>query len=594
MSRDDRAAPILLVTHPDEGHVFDVYIEEILLTEGYNTYEKSNSASALTAQDLLKHPLVLVSSGAARRMDLSVVEQYASAGGNVIAFRPPREWGALFGLGQVGQTYTIAADAYVRVNAEHPWMRGFPSPDLQCLGENHVYPNESAETLVYTAGQLGEPSVFPAVALKRIGAGAGVVFTYDLAESVVLAHQGRPENASTGSNPDANRDGKYAPDDALEGMRDFRLRHVPQADRHQDILVRAIVGLTRDRMPLPRLWHFPKAAPAVFFVNGDGDGMTWDDLEWTLRTADEFGVKYTLYMMTEQIEAFGPEAVESVRRRGHDFGPHPWVSMKPSVGEWRTEVAQIVSRMREKFGFQPASVRSHCMIFPGWDDTPRILAANGLRLDTTYAGGYRYVSGYMNGSGLPVKFMGRDGAIIDCYEQCTMQTEDGTCTPKCLLPVLSEDEAIAVSLELIRLSAEAYHGVYHPYFHPINLGGRGAVACRRWFREVLRAVHDRGLPSVSGREWLAFNDARRAVGVQQVTWEPGEGDLCFDLYAPRAVEGLTILVPPSAGMSPVDATAAAERVDLVPVPYEGLGWSALQVSLRADERVTIAVSYGRD
>ncbi len=585
------AAPILLLTAPGEGHPFDAYLREILLTEGYNCFDEANAPA--DAAELARYSLVIISSGAASATSPDTLRAYIEAGGKAIVLRPPAEWAPMFGLAPVGDAYSLVRDAYLSVSTDHPWMRGFAEPELQCPGEADVYVNESADVVAFLAGQLRLRSDRPAVAAKKIGQGIGVVFTYDLPDTIVQTHQGRPENASTGANPDANGDGKFCPDDALFGMRDFSLRHVPQADIHQDILVRVIRGLTGDAMPVPRLWHFPGAAPAAFLVDGDGDSMIWSDLEWTIRNVEEFGAKYTLFLMNEQIEAFSREGILEIRDRGHEFGVHPWVNFKPTVREWEAEVGAIVSRFATKFGFQPTSLRSHSCIFPGWVDTPRIYAERGLRLDTSFAPGYQYVSGYMNGSALPVKFADGSGGVIDCYEQNTVQTEDGSCTPKCLLPLSTEAEATELAMELMRRCAEVHHGVYHPYFHPISLAGRTPVSCQQWFREVLRAARDRGLPSLNTREWIRFNDARRAVTIRSVSWNPGEATLSFVLRSPMDVTDLTILLPPCMGLVPIGAGIDGDTTEIAPVPFENLDWTALGVDLAKDDEIAVRVAYGR-
>ena len=415
-----------------------------------------------------------------------------------------------------------------------------------------------------------------------------MIFTYDLAEVIVCLHQGRPGKSSTGEDADANRDGKFTADDAFEGMRDYELRHVPQADVHQDLLVRVIRGLLTEIMPLPRLWHFPQAAPALIFIDGDSDSMVWEDLEWVVREMAQTGAKYTLYMMTPHIKAFDPVKVEALRRQGHAFGVHPWANLQPNLETWRQCVAEITGLFRERFGYEPRALRAHSCIFPGWDENPKILAEHGLRLDTDYAGGYRFVSGYLNGSALPVKFMSRDGEVLDCYSQNTVQTEDGSCTPKCLLPPMSEDEALGLALELLRDCARRWHGVFHPYFHPINLAGRGSVACQNWFRQVLLTARELGLPSVNACQWLDFNDARRAVAVDVVQWD-GEA-LVLALQAQVAVTGLTLLVPPWPGGQRLEARVDGRRCQVVDLAWEGLVWHGLVADLPAQERVEVCIA----
>ena len=582
-------APPLLLTARDEEHPFDDYLGEALLTEGYACCEHISGAEAVSAATLEGRPLVLCGSGAALHLPQARAEGYLRAGGRMVVIQPPRDWAPLLGLAAPGPLYAEARDACLRINGDCDWLAGFPERDLQCPGTMHVYPLAGAAPAAWLAGQLGYPSIYPALAAHAVGAGRVVTFTYDLAACLVILQQGRAEFSSTGLFPDANRDGKFCANDALDGIWDFRLRHVPQADLHRDLLVRAIRALTADLIPLPRLWHFPDAAPAVLFVDGDGDSMIWEDMEAAVGMAEAENSRYTCYLMDEQIAGFRPEALAELRRRGHEFGVHPWVGPQPNLAEWEAGIADIVGRFTARFGFRPVSLRSHSCIFPGWDETPAIFLRHGLRLDTSFAPGYRYMSGYVNGSALPLRFVDRQGSVIDCWEQSTVQTEDGALTPKCLLPPLTVEQGLALACDLIRRAAADFHGVFHPYFHPVSLGGR-RLDCAGWFRGVLREARARGLPTVNATQWLEFNDARRQVQVDGL--RGGEGHMEFTLRAAEPPAGLTILMPPCAGHRPVRAAVDGQAVEVRPVPFEGLGWSAVQCDLRRAEALHVTVEYG--
>ncbi|MCE5237590.1 hypothetical protein LLH23_03765 [bacterium] len=615
--------PVLLVTAADEQHPFDDYLAEVLLTEGYACFawwglspegwrqptrrgltpggdgdgvsplQTGSAGLPGTDPDSRTDPapsLLILGAGAAAQTPVEEVEAYLRRGGKMIVMRPPDSWAPLLGLAVPGELYRTAPDAYLHVNTDHPWLQGFPEGDLQCPGESRVFRAEGAEPLAFIAGQLGMPSIFPAVSHHRVGEGEVVTFTYDLPETLVLFQQGRAENSSTGRNPDANRDGKFCADDAMTAMRDYRLRFVPQADVHRDLLVRVIRGLLGDTLPLPRLWHFPDAAPAVLFVDGDGDSMIWDDLEVTVAMAAEQGYPYTLYMMRAEIEAFDREAVLALRDRGFAFGVHPWCGPRPTIEQWETEIGEIVAVFTEKFGFAPTSLRSHSCIFPGWDEHPDIIRRHGLRLDTNLAPGYRYRDGYPNGSGLPLRFVDRAGQIVDCWEQSTIQTEDGALTPKVLLPPLTREEALVLARSMLQRAAATYHNVFHPYFHPINLGERGARVAA-WFRGVLREARDLGLPGVNASEWLAFNDARMGVRCEDVRWDAAGRELSFTVSSPAPLDGATILLPPCGGLIPVQAMVGGNEAELEPVDLERSDWTALVLDLPPQGRLSVSIRY---
>jgi hypothetical protein len=153
---------------------------------------------------------------------------------------------------------------------------------------------------------------------------------------------------------------------------------------------------------------------------------------------------------------------------------------------------------------------------------------------------------------------------------------------------LSEDEALALARQLLTDCARRWHGVFHPYFHPISLAGRGSVACQTWFRQILRAARELGLPSVNAREWLAFNDARRAVTVDTLSWE-GQM-LVLALQAPLAVAGLTLLLPPWCASQALAATVAGASVAVTELEYEGMRWAAVVLDLPAQSRIEVRVT----
>jgi hypothetical protein len=173
----------------------------------------------------------------------------------------------------------------------------------------------------------------------------------------------------------------------------------------------------------------------------------------------------------------------------------------------------------------------------------RALARLGLALDTSFLQGYRHQSGFLNGSALPARFIDRNGTLLDCWEQSTVLGDDTLVTTKTMLPVKSEQECINLSLQLIRELAMCYHSVFHPYFHPVNVGGRGRIHTVRWLEEVLQEGARLGMPAPSCDQWLAFTRARRTASIEDLRWDEAACRLSFRLCGALPVEALTVIVP---------------------------------------------------
>jgi hypothetical protein len=374
------------------------------------------------------------------------------------------------------------------------------------------------------------------------GRGRIGLFTFDLAASTVLFHQGRREQSSIGFAPDYDGDAMYKPNDLFVGFLDERLADVPQADLHQDILVRLINWLTSADRPLPRLWYYPHAARAVAFFSGDGDAMAAADLRNVIEQTDRFGVPFTTYLMLDNYPVLEPIWEDELRRRGHGFGQHAWAGPRPTLAEMRGQLRQEFDAFEERYHHRPVSYRGHSVVWAGWTETAQYLAENGVRLDTNFVAARYYQRGYLNGSGLPVKFMDEDGRVIDVYEQCTISTDDGWLSDKCFLPAYSIEECIAASRQQLIDAVQKYHTVFHPYFHPLATNPR-QVHTQPWLTAMLGYCRALNVPCVSDESWLSFNDARRAMQLQSLAFDVARGCLEFTLQATHAIAGVTLVFP---------------------------------------------------
>ena len=151
-----------------------------------------------------------------------------------------------------------------------------------------------------------------------------------------------------------------------------------------------------------------------------------------------------------------------------------------------------------------------------------------------------YRHGYLNGSGLPVKFMDEEGTLLDIYEQNTHITDDGSVEDlKFLVAGYSQEEVLQIAFKMLDDCADCYHGVFQPSFHPC-LTTREAM----WLLEALaERCWERNIPMVGGDAWVRFNDARREMKVAGLAYDARRGRLVFTLSSKSAVVEITWMLP---------------------------------------------------
>ncbi len=571
-------APILVVWDSQTAARLSGYVTEILHVEGYNWFAVHDLASApVTCAELARHAVVLLTHVAISDETQNALLDYVDQGGALIALRPPESLAAACGLHPEGRDL---ADRYIALNKTCALNEGVSLPHLQFHGRAELYQwhGDPAHVMAYFAATSDVVTKHPAIAVGTRGRGAWAVFAYDLAESTVYLHQGRPDQASTGAYPDLDGDRSYKPNDLFVGYLDPALCPYPQADLQQDVLVRIIEWLAGRTSPLPRLWHYPEAAPAAAFINGDGDSMSREDLVNTIATVDRFGVPYTTYLMLQDHPKIEPEYEFALRQYGHDFGQHAFAGALPSLAEMRSGLESEMEAFRTRYGHDPVTYRGHSVIWAGWTETAAYLRENDVRLDTNFAPGRYHHSGYINGSGLPVKFMDEDGRLIDLYEQATLSTDDGWTTDKLFAAPYSVEECIAQSKVQADAAFDRFHTVYHPYFHPIRTRS-GPLSTQSWLEGILAYCRGRGFHFFSGVDWVDFNDGRRSLALADYGYDRETQTLTFTLTASDSARTLSLILPHCYHGAPMRrASMNGDSVPIEPQELEG----RRQVLLPAD------------
>jgi hypothetical protein len=466
-----------------------------------------------------------------------------------------------------------------------------------------------ATPLAWLAPFPGQRSPYPAAIAVRPGAGRAVLFAFDPAASAVGQQQGRRQQASDGALPDFDGDDVFRPNDLFFGQLDPALRDVPQADLQRTLLLRAMEWLTAD-WPLPRLWRFPDGAPAAVLLDGDSDNMSGADLKLAHDTCDRYGAPFATYVMREHFGLLTPADVRAAGARGHRFGLHPWAGQRPTAAALAAVVADDATTFTARFGYRARLHRGHWLVWPGWIDHARTLAGAGLRLEASFTAGRHFQGGYVNGSGLPARFIDPAGPLLDLWEQATTSTDDGWLLGKSGLPALTLDQAAERTCRQIDAAIARDHVVVHPYFHPVLLRGGHAVPVPTlpWLQAVLAYGRSKGVPFLDAERWLDWHDARRDVQLSALQHDAHR--LRCDLTAVGAAEALTVLVPlpgdvgdaGDVGAPPSEHDAVTLSLDGQPVRQEsqphpavivrhGRAYAAITVSLGAAETRRLEVSW---
>ncbi|RRR70136.1 MAG: hypothetical protein EI684_13790 [Candidatus Viridilinea halotolerans] len=560
-------AQVLILNNPAAQPNFSAYLGEILRTEGFLSLRRLPLA-ALDGQALARVQVVLLGAGRLHTSALTLLREFVAGGGVLVGFQADAQLDDLFGIHHVGTT--LPGD-YLRVLANHPALAGFASTPLQVHGPCSRFDLNGATPLATNLAGA------PLVAWQRFDAGQTLYWGYDLARCVALLRQGNPDRA--GQERDG-MDGIRAADLFVDWI-DLERIAVPQADQQQRMLAALLEDLVAATgPPLPRLWYFPAGAPSVLVATGDAHGSRVSHIEQLVGAVEQQQGTVSIYYTPPPVDLLGrerrrsrwalselpavgsrlrgadplpaPSQVAAWRARGHEFGMHPYVEAGLAVGY----NAYWNDFLKHGYGPLPPTVRTHRILWHGWVENARIQAQYGLRmnLDHYHSGPVvrradgTWVYGYLSGTGLPMRFVNEDGALMSVYQQPTHLVDEH------LMPVfdtgfevgLSGREATTVTLEQIAASVQHYPAALGLQCHvdPFSKGGEIAATVATWLAATLAFAASQGLPILSAERWLAFVEARVAIQCLRQTWDATGQRLTIELDVPTNPVGPPMLMLP--------------------------------------------------
>ncbi len=246
--------PLLIIYNPTNP--FGEYFEEILRTEGFNEFS-SASITSVTPGILATYDLVILGETALSGDQVTMLSNWVTGGGRLIAMRPDKQLAGLLALTDAAAALT---NPYLLIDTTTVPGRGTPGVTLQIHGDADEYTLSGASVLATLYSNLTTPTSFPAVTLRSVGSNGGLAaaFTYDLAHSIVLTRQGNPAAAGV----DDPLTIGYMELDVFQPPpplgRIFNRITIPQADEQQRFLDNLILYMNLSKKPLPRFWYFPR------------------------------------------------------------------------------------------------------------------------------------------------------------------------------------------------------------------------------------------------------------------------------------------------------------------------------------------------
>jgi hypothetical protein len=180
----------------------------------------------------------------------------------------------------------------------------------------------------------------------------------------------------------------------------------------------------------------------------------------------------------------------------------------------------------------PATHRLHCVMWSDWVSQPQVELANGIRLDTTYyywpGSWVGNLPGLFTGSGMPMRFAGLDGAMIDVYQATSQMTDESDQTYPFTINTLLDNA----------LGANGYYGAFTANMHTDSATSTGGDA-------IVSSALARSVPIVSARQMLTWVDGRNASAFGPITWS--SNTLRFSVTSGSGANGLQVMVPAQAG-----------------------------------------------
>jgi hypothetical protein len=479
---------------------------EILATYGMPWVARAPDTADLGR--FLRHArVVAVSNAALSRAGIEALRAFARAGGTLVELGPAP---AICGPPDLDRTNAEPADFVLGgdVGEDARWVEPIArvtACDRRECTDERVRVSERAR-----GG--AESTSLPLAVTSTFGRGTCTRWLGDLSAAIRSSRQGDPARAGERAAGETHAKAADLFANRLTGP-DY---DVPSADRLGFAL---IAQLADARGPDLIVSPLPGGAPGLLvftadqdFVPGPGvlahsEAASGAGMTLTLTAADIGGKPDVVYPESDR-GLVAPEIAQAIAARGHGLGLHPnLVGVAPAL--YAHVLSDHAAAFTQRFGVAPRVVRNHHVIWSGYVDMAILQARAGLRMNLDYVSVPRATNfrpGFMTGSGLPMRFSDRNGALVPIFQQAT-QIDD-----LALTTVGARDRAdvlrrlSARADELLDISAREHVAITVLHHSQWWYETQGA-----WQKSMFVRARTLGLPVWGAAQWLNFTTARRAT-----------------------------------------------------------------------------------
>ncbi|GAA2709523.1 DUF4082 domain-containing protein [Actinoplanes palleronii] len=574
--------PILLIKPAASS--FTPFIAEVLRNEGLNEFATAD-LTAVTATTLNQYDVVLLGATPLTAAQVSMFTTWVNAGGNLITFRPDKQLAGLLGL--TATTATLA-EGYLKVDTASSPGAGITGETIQYHGTADRYTLSGARAVATLYSSATAATTSPAVSLADVGTAGGqaAAFSFDFAQSLVLTRQGNPaweKQERDGTAPIRSDDLYYGGSGTTDWVNLAKVA-IPQADEQQRLLANLIGAMNLDRKPLPKFWYFPRSLKAVVVATGDdhATGGTAGRFDQYAANSPAGCVvdnwecpRFTSYIFPSTPLTNGQAT--SYQSRGFEVGLH----VNTNCADWTTSslagfYADQLATWKSKYSgvTAPVTNRTHCIVWSDWSTQASTEGANGIRLDTNY---YYWPGpwvadrpGFMTGSGMPMRFADKTGALIDVYQAATQMTDESA-------------QSYPYTVDTLLDAALGPDGRYGAFTANMHTDASTTFDSD----EVLDSALRHGVPVVTARQLLTWLDGRNGSSYSATSWS---GDtLSFTVNVGAGANGLTGMVPTlgTGGRTLTTLTRAG-----VAVPFTRTTIKGVEYAMYTAAPGTYAATYG--